>query len=205
MLSRKDAAELGPTLAASQAQGFPVGGESLAVDLADTLVTVTDPATDLLKDQGASDAFWVLHAALLPPGWTSPSLAKTRLVRDAVRTLLDAAQRGTLDRAVDLRELNAILGSVSTSFEIGVHDGNVELLERWHAADLSDLAPAAAARSAVETVASPERRAALRRCASPACSMLYVRGDSRRRWCTPNICSNRDRAARHYRRHRAGG
>ena len=29
-----------------QAAGFPVGGEPLGVDLADTLVTVTQPAAD---------------------------------------------------------------------------------------------------------------------------------------------------------------
>jgi len=34
-----------------------MGGENLAVDLADTLVTVTTPPTDLIADQAASDPF----------------------------------------------------------------------------------------------------------------------------------------------------
>ncbi len=43
----------------------------------------------------------------------------------------------------------------------------------------------------------------LRRCQNPACSMLFVASDARRKFCTQNICANRTRVARHYRRHRA--
>jgi predicted RNA-binding Zn ribbon-like protein len=33
--------------------------------------------------------------------------------------------------------------------------------------------------------------------------MLFVAADTRRKFCTQNICGNRTRVARHYRRHRA--
>jgi predicted RNA-binding Zn ribbon-like protein len=42
----------------------------------------------------------------------------------------------------------------------------------------------------------------LRRCANPACSMLFLADTTRRQWCTPNLCGNRARVARHYRRSR---
>nr|WP_272925044.1 CGNR zinc finger domain-containing protein [Streptomyces sp. SID8377] len=45
----------------------------------------------------------------------------------------------------------------------------------------------------------------MRRCANPECSMLFLAGNSRRKWCTGNICGNRTRVARHCRRSRAGG
>ena len=50
-----------PTLRAAQAAGFVVGGEPLAVDLADTLITVTDPPTDLLADAARVHHFWAIR------------------------------------------------------------------------------------------------------------------------------------------------
>jgi CGNR zinc finger len=43
----------------------------------------------------------------------------------------------------------------------------------------------------------------LRRCANPACSMIFIAVNPRRSWCTPGVCGNRARVARHYQR--AGG
>ena len=192
----------GPALADVQAAGFPMGGETLAIDLADTLMTVTTPPTDLIADQAASDRFWALHGGLLPDGWACPTLAETRRVRAAVRALLDAAQQGTPLDISALETVNAVSGLARTSTHITVHDGHADRVERWDCDDPAHLALAAAARSAVDVLTTPALRANLRRCASPACSMLYVTGDSRRRWCTQNLCGNRDRAARHYRRRR---
>src|SRR5215472_12505876 len=51
-----------------QAAGFPVGGEPLGVDLADTLVTVTQSAADLLADPERCAAWWSLQSDRLPAG-----------------------------------------------------------------------------------------------------------------------------------------
>jgi predicted RNA-binding Zn ribbon-like protein len=194
----------GPTLADVQATGFPMGGENLAIDLADTLVTVTTPPTDLITDQAASDRFWTLHGDVLPEGWALPAAADTRRLRDAIRTLLDAAQqRAVLDPAA-LETVNATSALARLSATVALRDGNAAFRERWHYDDAVDLALASAARSAIDVLTDPALRANLRRCASPTCSMLFVTGDARRRWCTPNICGNRDRVARHYRRRRQG-
>jgi predicted RNA-binding Zn ribbon-like protein len=190
----------GPTLTAVQAAGFPMGGENLAIDLADTLVTVTTPPTDLIAGQPASDRFWTLHGTLLPDGWTLPDAADTRRLRDAIRNLLDAAQQGAALDPAALDIVNATSALARVSAHIAVRNEIAERRELWHYEDPADLALAAAARSAIDVLADPARRANLRRCASPTCSMLFVTGDARRRWCTPNICGNRDRVARHYRR-----
>ena len=88
--SRPDADGRPPTLAAAQAAGFPVGGEPLALDLVDTLVTVTDPPTDLLSDDARALQFWALQRDRLPAQALPPDLADTRALRTAIRALLDA-------------------------------------------------------------------------------------------------------------------
>lgn len=177
-----------------------MGGENLAVDLADTLVTVTTPPTDLIVDQAASDRFWDLHGELLPDGWALPAAADTRRLRDAIRALLDAVQQGAALDPASLDLVNATSALVSVSVNIAVRNGLAERRERRHYDDPAAVTLASAARSAIDVLTDPVLRSNLRRCASPTCSMLFVNGDPRRRWCTPNICGNRDRVARHYRR-----
>lgn len=192
----------GPPLACVQAAGFPVGGENLAIDLADTIVMVSSPPTELLPDQATCDRFWALHHAVLPPGWAFPTLAATRTLRAALRAALDAAQQ---DRSIDaptLDRINATCALATTSFAAVEHDDALTSVERWHFEDAKALTLAATARSAIEILTSPSLRSSLRRCANPNCSMLFVNGDARRRFCTPNICGNRHRVAQHYLRHR---
>lgn len=192
----------GPPLACVQAAGFPVGGENLAIDLADTIVMVSSPPTELLPDQATCDRFWALHHAVLPPGWAFPTLAATRTLRAALRAALDAAQQ---DRSIDaptLDRINATCALATTSFAAVEHDDALTSVERWHFEDTKALTLAATARSAIEILTSPSLRSSLRRCANPNCSMLFVNGDARRRFCTPNICGNRHRVAQHYLRHR---
>ncbi|MFE7763596.1 CGNR zinc finger domain-containing protein [Streptomyces sp. NPDC057438] len=58
------------------------------------------------------------------------------------------------------------------------------------------------ARDAVELLTDPVACAGLRRCAGDNCPIVYVdtsRG-RRRRWCSSEICGNRERVARHRRR-----
>ncbi|MFJ1804610.1 MULTISPECIES: ABATE domain-containing protein [unclassified Streptomyces] len=61
---------------------------------------------------------------------------------------------------------------------------------------------AAVARDAVELLTDPVARAGLRQCAGDNCPIVYVdmsRG-RRRRWCSSEVCGNRERVARHRRR-----
>jgi predicted RNA-binding Zn ribbon-like protein len=189
-----------PTPAAAQAAGFPVGGEPLALDLADTLITVTDPPTDLLSDAARARQFWDLQRPRLPAGAGPPDLAATRRLRGAIRALLEArlADREPPRQAVEV--VNAAAAAAPGSPRLAYTASAPGVDWRWQSDDAAALALAAAARSAIELLGSDASR--LRRCANPACSMLFIAESARRQWCTPNICGNRARVARHYRRHR---
>ncbi|MEU2716771.1 ABATE domain-containing protein [Streptomyces sp. NPDC007205] len=58
------------------------------------------------------------------------------------------------------------------------------------------------ARDAVELLTDPVARAAVRECEGDSCPLVYLdtsRG-RRRRWCSSEVCGNRERVARHRRR-----
>ncbi len=181
-----------------------MGGEGLAVDLADTIVTVTDPHIDLLADQAASDGFWNIHAPQLPLMWEPPTLEKTRALRNAIRMIFDAVQQGTQIAEKSLEFINDSARLALPATRATLSNGLLERHDEWQFQDPADLALAAAARSALHVLIGPDSLV-LRRCQSATCSMLFVNGDARRRWCTPNICANRDRVARHHRRHHRPG
>ncbi|GGX65678.1 CGNR zinc finger domain-containing protein [Streptomyces minutiscleroticus] len=61
---------------------------------------------------------------------------------------------------------------------------------------------AAVARDAVDLLTDPAARARLRQCEGDDCPIVYLdtsRG-RRRRWCSSEVCGNRERVARHRRR-----
>ncbi|MFS4095265.1 CGNR zinc finger domain-containing protein [Streptomyces sp. AF1A] len=61
---------------------------------------------------------------------------------------------------------------------------------------------AVVARDAVELLTDPVARAAVRECEGDNCPLVYLdtsRG-RRRRWCSSEVCGNRERVARHRRR-----
>ena len=191
-----------PTLAAAQAAGFPVGGEPLALDLVDTLITVTDPPTDLLSDQARALQFWALQRDRLPAQALPPDLATTRMLRSVIRALLDA-QLAKHEPPLDAVEVvNAAAAAAPGSPRLDPACGGLAVSWHWQTDAPEALAIAAVASSAMEILAGHAGR--LRRCANPACSMLFLAGTTRRQWCTPNICGNRARVARHYRRSRTG-
>ncbi|GAA1891098.1 CGNR zinc finger domain-containing protein [Asanoa iriomotensis] len=192
------------SLADVQRAGFPMGGEPVvALDLVDTETLVTDPPQDLIADRSAAAAWWRLQASRLPAGPT-PGLAATHALRAALRDLFDARLTGRRPHAGSLDQVNAVAAVVPTSLRlVGAGDGYREEV-RWHTDRGGNAALAATARGAMELLADPTRLARLRRCANPACSMLFLAETTRRQWCTPNICGNRARVARHYRRTREG-
>lgn len=191
-----------PTITAAQASGFTLGGEPLAVDLADTLVTVTRPPTDLLTDRERNAVFWALQGARLPAGGTVPDLDATRAIRAAVRELLDAhlEQRAPAPDAIETVNQATAAAPASPQLTVGA-DGELVARTAWHNDDGQARTLAAVAGSVIEVLTGPAA-GRLRRCANSACSMLFVASDARRKWCTQNICGNRTRVARHYYRHR---
>ncbi|HEX4361003.1 MAG TPA: ABATE domain-containing protein [Pseudonocardia sp.] len=187
------------TLDDVQRAGFPMGAEPLiALDLADTLITITTPSTDLIGDPGRADVWWGLQAARLPSSPT-PELGATRQLRAALRDLFDAHLEGRSAAPTSIDDLNAFAASVPTSPRLlGQYPARTET--RWHTEHGGNPALAAIASGAINLFGDESRLAELRRCANEGCSMLFLASNRRRVWCTANICGNRARVARHYER-----
>jgi predicted RNA-binding Zn ribbon-like protein len=194
---------MSPTLGELQTAGFPMGAEPLvALDLVDTLILVTDPPTDLLADPDDEAAWWALQAPRLPAG-PLPGGTATRRLRTALRGLFDAQLTGRQPDPALVEDVNTTAAAVPTSLRITGWGEAARAETRWHQDYAGNAALAAIATEAIGLLTDPRRRERLRRCASPACSMLFLAENNRRVWCTANICGNRARVARHYERSRA--
>lgn len=183
-----------------QAAGFPMGAESsVALDLADTLVTATEPATDLIGEPDRAALWWQLQAVRLPAG-PSPDLVTTRRVRNAIRDLFDSHLEHRQPRPTSIEDINATTAAAPQSSRLDFHSDHLIALTRWHTEYGGNAVLAAVAEDAIRVITDPQTQEALRRCANPNCSMLFLATNQRRMWCTANICGNRARVARHYER-----
>lgn len=189
----------------AQAAGFIVAGEPLAVDLADTIIATTDPATDLLCDEATCRLWWSLQQDRLPENATTPELAVTVELRRAVREILDTHVAGTAPNAAAVDYVNDMAARVTATRRLKHTRAGWTALTAHHAsADRSyEIALGAVTDSLIDLLVGPSHNR-LRRCQNPTCSMLFVAADARRKFCTQNICANRTRVARHYHRHHPG-
>ncbi|QRP50656.1 CGNR zinc finger domain-containing protein [Amycolatopsis sp. FDAARGOS 1241] len=178
-----------------------MGGEPLvALDLADTVMTAVDPAVDLFEPAEQYEKWWRLQLPRLPEA-DLPAPAAARRLRAAIRDLLVAHLADRAPQAVSVEDLNAFASAVPRSSRLTRDTGGtLTATTRWHTEHGGNAALAAIADEAIALLSSPAQLEKLRRCANPACSMLFVAETKRRQWCTGNICGNRARVARHYRR-----
>ncbi|MCZ7459988.1 CGNR zinc finger domain-containing protein [Streptomyces sp. WMMC940] len=159
---------------------------------------------------------WLMAAGLLPPGtplgavtarWVPPF----RELRACVEGLVDAqidhrpgvpapGRHGVPDGA--LVRLNAFASASAPPAVTAVRDDEGELVRAPLARPECAALLAAVARDAVDLLTDPVARARLRRCEGDGCRRVYLdtsRG-RRRRWCSSEVCGNRERVARHRRR-----
>ncbi|MGN9756233.1 CGNR zinc finger domain-containing protein [Streptomyces sp. SD31] len=117
----------------------------------------------------------LVRGGITPEPWPSYDIALAR-VNDIARTAPPApravrGEDGTLVRELDHPpECAALLGAI--------------------------------ARDAVELLTDPVARAGLRECEGDNCPIVYLDSSRgrRRRWCSSEVCGNRERVARHRRR-----
>lgn len=185
---------------------FPLIGEPLAVDLANTLLEREEGREDLLATperllawcEAEGERLGVLDAAGL-----GRRLPEFLMLRGAIRELF----RGQLDgersseRAVE--EINAASARVprfrELRWETEDRRSGLRAQTRDLGGEVADIALARIARSAIELAGDPGREF-LRSCPAPGCPLIFCAENRRRRWCS-NACGNRVRVARHYRRH----
>ncbi|MFI6352143.1 CGNR zinc finger domain-containing protein [Streptomyces sp. NPDC050743] len=169
------------------------------------LLATTHPA-ERLDGVGALCA-WIGGVGLVPEGTAlghadASWLVGFRELRPHIGTLVRAPHPpGAPPYESALRRVNE-LARAATPVPRAVH-GEDGVLTR----ELAD-PPACAgllalvARDAVELLTDPVARAAVRECEGDNCPLVYLdtsRG-RRRRWCSSEVCGNRERVARHRRR-----
>lgn len=140
----------------------------------------------------------------LADGSGAATLAPTIALRDAARDILDAQLTAARPSAAAVDLVNDVASRAAATRRLVPSPSGWGALTEWHAPTgrPHDIALAVVADSLIDLLVGPAL-GRLRRCHNPACSMLFVASDARRKFCTQNICANRTRVARHYRRHRA--
>ncbi|MFE2501659.1 CGNR zinc finger domain-containing protein [Streptomyces rubiginosohelvolus] len=163
------------------------------------------PGTGEQLDGPGHVAQWLTDARLVPPGTELDALDDTWVVRfhelrSAISRLM-AAQLGGPPADGALEQVNS-LASGAPPGPRAVRAADGDLVRALSAApDCAGLL-AVVARDAVDLLTDPVARSALRRCQGEDCHRLYLdtsRG-GRRRWCSGEVCGNRERVARHRRR-----
>lgn len=168
-------------------------------------------------------ADWLTAARLVPPGTALTALDATWLTRfrelraDVERLMAaqlalreaavdpDTVQPGSPDHGYALERVNSLAAQAPPGPRAVRGEGGALVRTLSAAPDCAGLL-AVVARDAVDLLTDPVARSALRRCAGDACHRLYLdtsRG-GRRRWCSGEVCGNRERVARHRRRTAAG-
>ncbi|MEU1074972.1 MULTISPECIES: ABATE domain-containing protein [unclassified Streptomyces] len=150
---------------------------------------------------------WLVGAGLVPPGTPLPEAdgqwpARFAELREHIRDLVDAelgGRGGTATAA--LERVNALAAAAPPGVR-AIRGADGRLVRSLSDAPDCTALLAVVARDAVELLTDPQDRSRLRRCEGDNCFRLYLdtsRG-RRRRWCSSEVCGNRERVARHRRR-----
>ena len=180
---------------------FAVIGEPIvAVDLINTVAPPGSPTLeDLLSADRDAEVWWRIQQARIPDG-DLPDIRAVRRLRSALRDTIEAlVDRRPVPQAA-IEDLNFFMQSAPTSTRLVVTRTGLGTQTQWHPEYGGNPRLAFVAVQAAEFLSDPAQVSRLRRCANPACSMIFIAVNPRRSWCAPGICGNRVRVARHYRR-----
>ncbi|WP_030788168.1 CGNR zinc finger domain-containing protein [Streptomyces sp. NRRL S-920] len=148
---------------------------------------------------------WLVGAGLVPAGASWPGVGPPWLtafleLRSSIEQLvLGEIEGAPADSA--LERVNA-LAAPAPPAPCAVRAADGTLTRALRAAPECAALVACVARDAVDLLTDPAARALLRQCAGDNCPIVYLdtsRGH-RRRWCSSEVCGNRERVARHRRR-----
>lgn len=180
-----------------------IGEPVVAVDLINTVAAPGSAMTDdlLSADRGA-EAWWRIERARVPAGEV-PDIRALRQLRSALRDMIEALVDDLPIPQAAVSDLNFFMQSAPASKRLRLTGTGLRVQTQWHAEYGGNPRLAFIAAQAAEFLSDASKVSRLRRCANPACSMIFIAVNPRRSWCAPGICGNRVRVARHYRR--AGG
>ncbi|MFF3447122.1 CGNR zinc finger domain-containing protein [Streptomyces sp. NPDC002667] len=167
------------------------------------LTATTHPEERL--DSAARLSAWVLASGLVPAGTALAAVDASWLLGfRELRGHVSQLVRGELDgRPADsalARVNHAALAAPPAPWAVRADDGSLRpgLRTPPYCGELL----AVVARDALDLLTDPQARASLRQCEGDNCPIVYLdtsRG-RRRRWCSSEVCGNRERVARHRRR-----
>ncbi|MGW0468415.1 CGNR zinc finger domain-containing protein [Streptomyces sp. NPDC003027] len=170
----------------------------ICLDLAAQPLDRTETLDRFLRATGLVPAAMPLRA--LDPLW----VLRFRELRDCVDALVHAQLEGESPAAADpaLERLNSLAAASAPPAPRAVRTETGLLVRALSDEPECPALLAAIARDAVELLTDPAARALLRQCEGENCRRCYLdtsRG-RRRRWCSSELCGNRERVARHRRR-----
>ena len=180
-----------------------IGEPSVAVDLINTAAAPGSAAADdLLSAHHGAEAWWRLQKARVPPG-DMPDIRALHRLRSALRDMIEALVDDRPVTQASVSDLNFFMQSAPASTRLQLTTTGLAVRTQWHREYGGNPRLAFIATQAAEFLSDPSQVGRLRRCANPACSMIFIAVNPRRSWCAPGVCGNRVRVARHHRR--AGG
>ncbi|MGY6023233.1 CGNR zinc finger domain-containing protein [Streptomyces spinosirectus] len=151
---------------------------------------------------------WITAAGLAPPGtplahadasWLVGFRELRGHVDELIRSRFAAEPRPSYDIAL-ARVNEAARVAPPAPRAVRIQDGS--LVRELDAPPECAQLLGAIARDVVELLTDPVARAGLRQCEGDNCPIVYVDSSRgrRRRWCSSEVCGNRERVARHRRR-----
>jgi predicted RNA-binding Zn ribbon-like protein len=188
--------------AAARGRFAVIGEPIVAVDLINTVAAPGSPAgDDLLSAERGAQAWWRIESARLPDG-DLPDIRALRWLRSALRDVIEALVDGRPVPQASVADLNVVMRSAPASTRLQPTGRGLRAETEWHGEYGGNPRLAFIAAQAAEFVSDPAQVRRLRRCANPACVMIFIAVNPRRSWCAPGVCGNRVRVARYH--HRAG-
>ncbi len=178
---------------------FPLLGEPFVAEFANTLYKTETETIDFLANRPLFEG-WFKHAECTKPfdqpRLSNESLQTIRTLRNAVHMLCTHMVDHTpADTSDAIGVLNRTSQLATKQIELISASGQqLKTHERWYG-KAEHVFVATLASEAINFFVS-EDCSKLRRCATPICSLLFVRGHHRRNFCTEH-CSQRTRQNRY--------
>jgi predicted RNA-binding Zn ribbon-like protein len=177
-----------------------IGEPVVAVDLINTVAAPGSAvADDLLSADRGAEAWWRIEKARVPTG-DVPDIRALRQLRSALRDMIEALVDDRPVPGAALSDLNFFMQSAPASTRLRLTGTGLRAETQWHPEYGGNPGLAFITTQAAQFLSDPSKVTRLRRCANPACPMIFIAVNPRRSWCAPGICGNRVRVARHHRR-----
>jgi predicted RNA-binding Zn ribbon-like protein len=181
---------------------FPLLGEPLPVDFANTLHFERDEPTDDLATTALIRGWFAATGRRsgleCPHRLSSKDSQRIRECRDAVAKICRACATHRVFPRGPVSALNSFTAAAPAAPFVTIGADDEIRISQVHVGGPVDVMLGRIAFATIDLISGP-RGDLLRVCEGDDCSMLFVKNHSRRRWCTDG-CGHRDRQARYYQR-----